>query len=377
MIRFVALGGFLGAGKTTTLIAAAKLLEARGHRVAVITNDQGTELVDTRLARSELAAVGEVTGGCFCCRFEDLMTVTTRLLAGDGAGDGAGAAAPDTVLAEAVGSCTDLQATVLRPLRAYYGERFAPAPLTVVVDPYRHRALGSALPLHDQRSDLAYLYDHQLAEADIIAVNKTDLLTGDERDRHLEDLAERCPQATVLAYSAATGDGLTDLLAAWDRVPPAGPGVDIDYDRYAAAEAQLAWFNQTYTLTGGGPGFSPEQWARTALRHISQAAAGRGWAVGHVKVSVETPAGLTKAGCTAAGQAPTVDVSAAGRARTAVAHLNARIACSPESMDATAAAAVTAADAQAGATSVPATGGGVAFRPSYPRPVHRITGAGA
>ncbi|MCG3209511.1 MAG: hypothetical protein FOGNACKC_03138 [Anaerolineae bacterium] len=34
-------GGFLGSGKTTTIIGAAKQLLAHGQRVGVITNDQG------------------------------------------------------------------------------------------------------------------------------------------------------------------------------------------------------------------------------------------------------------------------------------------------------------------------------------------------
>lgn len=113
------LSGFLGAGKTTTLVAVAKHLQSQGRRVAVITNDQGTELVDTQLARSAIAEAGEVTGGCFCCRFEDLLTVAQRLVDGHQV---------DTLLAEAVGSCTDLQATVIRPLSAHYGEHFTPAP---------------------------------------------------------------------------------------------------------------------------------------------------------------------------------------------------------------------------------------------------------
>lgn len=362
MIRFIALGGFLGAGKTTTMMAATERLQSRGHGVAVVTNDQGTELIDTQLVRSRLDAVGEVTGGCFCCRFEDLMEVTSRLLE-DGSAD--------TVLAEAVGSCTDLQATVIRPLRAYYDTQFAPAPLTVVVDPLRYRELGSALPLQDQDNDMAYLFAHQLAEADIIAVNKVDLLADAERERLLSDLAGRYEHARVLAYSAKLGDGLDELIAAWDTPAIPAPHVDIDYDRYAAAEAELAWFNQTYAVTGSG--FFPELWAHTALSALSETASGNGWTVGHAKISVQTAAGLTKLSLTAAGDALVVDAIAGEPAESAKANINARIACEPETMDAAAAAAVAAADAAAGSSSVPAAAASIAFKPGYPRPVHRIT----
>jgi hypothetical protein len=44
---------------------------------------------------------------------------------------------PDIVLSEAVGSCTDLVSTVLRPLHAYHPDRYLVAPLTVLSDPLR------------------------------------------------------------------------------------------------------------------------------------------------------------------------------------------------------------------------------------------------
>ena len=65
----VLVGGFLGAGKTSLILAAARILEARGLRCAVILNDQGKELVDTSLAAAQRILAREVTGGCFCCRF--------------------------------------------------------------------------------------------------------------------------------------------------------------------------------------------------------------------------------------------------------------------------------------------------------------------
>src|SRR2546429_7469822 len=106
-MRIVLLGGFLGAGKTTTMLAAARHFEAAGERVAVVTNDQGADLVDTGLSRTAGLAAAEVTGGCFCCRFDDLVEVITRLRAEHD---------PTVVVAEAGGSCTHPQSTVVPPL---------------------------------------------------------------------------------------------------------------------------------------------------------------------------------------------------------------------------------------------------------------------
>ena len=47
--RYIMIGGFLGAGKTTAVAALAKHLSDLGQRVGLITNDQGRELVDTRM----------------------------------------------------------------------------------------------------------------------------------------------------------------------------------------------------------------------------------------------------------------------------------------------------------------------------------------
>jgi len=58
----VLVGGFLGAGKTTLLLRAARLLHDRGMRAAIITNDQGGALVDTRMAAAAGFDAGEIAG---------------------------------------------------------------------------------------------------------------------------------------------------------------------------------------------------------------------------------------------------------------------------------------------------------------------------
>lgn len=356
MAVFVPVSGFLGAGKTTTLLAAARELRARGHRPAIVTNDQGRDLVDTRLARTVTDAVGEVLDGCFCCRFTDLAEVTTTLVDGGA----------DVVLAEAVGSCTDLRATVVRPLRAYHGDALRLAPLTTIVDPLRYRAFARAWAAGHNDNDTAYLYAHQLAEADLLALNKVDLLGADVRSL-VSDLTRRNPSAQVVSYSARTGS-VTALVDRWlagdveDR-----PDEALDYDRYAAAEAALAWLNHEVTVTGP---LNPGRWARVALASLSRAAAGA--LVGHVKVSVEAEEGMAKGSVTSGGTAPTLDLPGPPTAACARAVFNLRVAWPPATLDEACAKAVLAADAACGTTSAAATPP-AAFRPSYPKPVHRLS----
>src|ERR1017187_470181 len=142
------LGGFLGAGKTTLILTAARLLQQRGLRPAAILNDQGGDLVDTHYASAMGIDCDQVAGGCFCCRFPDLVDAADRLLEFH----------PDVIFAEAVGSCTDIVATTLRPLLREHGDRFQIAPLTVVLHPE-----GSF-----DDPNLEFLHGNQLDEADIL-----------------------------------------------------------------------------------------------------------------------------------------------------------------------------------------------------------------
>jgi hypothetical protein len=326
-----------------------------------MTNDQGTDLVDTALARTEIDSVAEVTGGCFCCQFDELVGEIARLTDNDQA---------DTVIAEAVGSCTDLQATVVRPLRSLYGDRFTVAPLTTVVDPARWRAFQQARAHNEQESDLSYLFHRQLAEADIIACNKADTLTPDARAEVEDGLRGGYPGSSVITYSALSGDRLADLVDTWNRGHGSGRTVDVDYDRYAAAEAALAWLNQTVTVSAADSALDADAWAGAVLTHLSTWCADQAIVMGHAKIVVTAAEGIAKLSVTQHGEPPTVDRTIGRPTATAAVTVNARVACEPTDLDSAITRALKHADERAGAlsTAEPPT----AFAPSYPRPVHRM-----
>ena len=132
--RCVMVGGFLGAGKTTSIAKLAQWLRSKGLRVGLITNDQGSHLVDTTMLVARGFSVKEIPGGCFCCRFNSLVDAAKLLTA---------ECRPEVFIAEPVGSCTDLVATVSYPMRELYGTDYTIAPLSVLVDPIRAlRVLG-------------------------------------------------------------------------------------------------------------------------------------------------------------------------------------------------------------------------------------------
>ena len=81
---------------------------------------------------------------------------------------------PDVIFAEPVGSCIDLNATVIRPIQTLYSDRLRLGPLSVLLDP----ATSSRLRSQALDDDVRYLVSHQLAEADLVCTTKEDLDPG-------------------------------------------------------------------------------------------------------------------------------------------------------------------------------------------------------
>ncbi|MEM7602014.1 MAG: GTP-binding protein, partial [Verrucomicrobiota bacterium] len=154
--RYLMIGGFLGAGKTTVIQRFAKYLDAQGQRVGLITNDQGAGLVDSAIGRSNQFPVEEISGGCFCCRFNSLIDAATTLTE---------ETRPDVFLAEPVGSCTDLVATVSLPLQKIYGEDYLVSPMSVLVDPIRASQVLGVTEGRKFSENVTYIYRKQLEEA--------------------------------------------------------------------------------------------------------------------------------------------------------------------------------------------------------------------
>lgn len=268
--RIVLVGGFLGAGKTTLLLSAAQKLVERGYRVGLVTNDQGNDLIDTAIGNDAAIPVTEVAGGCFCCRFPDLLTNLQRLQE---------VVDPHLILAEPVGSCTDLVATVLRPLVQFYGEQYELAPLSVLLD--------SSRSIDDFSPEVHYLYRQQLAEAELLLLSKCDLLTAQERANQQVLHQTAFPEKRLLPLSAKHGEGVDQWLDIILGQRSANPdALDIDYDRYAAAEAALGWLNAKGQVRDDQP-YSLQQWATTLLTHLSTLCNQYDTPIAHVKLAVK------------------------------------------------------------------------------------------
>ncbi len=236
-IRYIMVGGFLGAGKTTTLARLARHYMGQGKRVGIVTNDQAADLVDTNSLRSQGFEVGEVAGACFCCNFDELMSTMDVLSEGE---------RPDVILAEPVGSCTDLVATVIQPIKLLYDATFQIAPYAVILKPSH----GGRVLRNDRKAGFspkaAYILKKQIEEADAILINRIDELSLEQADELTLLINEHCPGIPVLRVSAKTGEGYDALTHLLDQDGDFGRRVlDIDYDTYAEGEAELGWLNSS------------------------------------------------------------------------------------------------------------------------------------
>src|SRR5204862_5338379 len=123
---------------------------------------------------------------------------------------------PDVILAEPVGSCTDLVATVVQPLKDLYGERFQVAPYAVLFKPVHGlRILRNEAGGFSPKA--AYIFRKQLEEADAIAINRIDEITPDVLAELGARLAQEFPGTPVLRISARTGQGLETLTEFLDQ----------------------------------------------------------------------------------------------------------------------------------------------------------------
>ena len=277
--RYIMIGGFLGAGKTTSVLKLAQWLdEQQGLRVGLIDNDQGSQLVDTALLSSHDFEVEEISGGCFCCRFNSLVEAANRLNE---------RTVPEVFIAEPVGSCTDLVATVTYPLRRMYGEEYTIAPLSVLVDPIRAaRVLG--LEAGGRFSPkVEYIYRKQLEEADIIVINKCDLLSPEKLAELQAALTKDFPQAKLRTVSARTGEGLEEWFKELTETTQKPRAVmEVDYEVYADGEALLGWLNAAYDLQADCE-MDANALLKSIAEQVRQKLVTAGGEVAHFKMTLE------------------------------------------------------------------------------------------
>jgi G3E family GTPase len=266
-------GGFLGSGKTTAISNSCKILSDNGITTSVITNDQGEYLVDSRFIQHSDIPSAEVTGGCFCCNYNQLDTQISNLRDKYN---------PEVIFAEFVGSCTDLVATVLKPLIEYRKTDNEQVTFSTIVDSQLFLMYldGKELPFS---IETRYIWEKQIEEAEILLINKIDLLPDEEIERLKLITKDMFSGKQMLFQNSFDNESLTKWIEIISsrNVKQAHKSIDIDYVKYGKGEANLAWLDEEIEICSDKD--SAVEMAYDFINNISADIMGKGMTIGHLK----------------------------------------------------------------------------------------------
>lgn len=200
--------GFLGSGKTTLVRRVLAHAQAEGLRVALVSNELGELGVDRALLGAGGEAYVELEGGCVCCELsDDLVETLDRLRREVG---------PDRVVVETSGAALpfDTQLNFWRePIKGWIGDDTA----LVVVNAEQVA----------QGRDLEGTFEDQVTSADVLVLNKVDLVDPSDLPGIEARLRELEPEAPIVHAVQGEVDPRVlfppDLGARDRRGPPPAP----------------------------------------------------------------------------------------------------------------------------------------------------------
>jgi len=353
------INGFLGSGKTSAIANACRQLIDQKIKIAVVTNDQGEQQVDSAYLQSLSLRTGEISNGCFCCRFNVLKKTVEALQISEH---------PEIIFAESVGSCTDLVATVAKPFALnYHNVRIV---ISVFADAYFMHSIMKGTSCFIEES-VQYIYRKQLEEADVIVINKIDLLTEDELKCVKEIVETTYHGKKIICMSAYHEDDIHRWIQVLNEfhVPSHRNSLELDYNVYGAGEAMLAWFDQKISLHTHEPIAAKVALILTDAIHykIQQA----GYTIGHLKFLLSDNGWNKKISYTANGIKNNYDEIKIHSCNHLDVLINARVQTNPQLLQQIIAFAIeeTMTSIRCRIVSHKFS----SFRPGFPKPLHRIT----
>jgi cobalamin biosynthesis protein CobW len=223
-IPALVVSGFLGSGKTTLVRRILADAQRSGVRVALVSNEFGELGIDQALLSPMRDDYVELRGGCVCCKLSDQLVETLQMLRER--------ADPDRLVIETSGVALpyDTQLNFWRPPV----EGWIEDDVAVVVVNAEQLAAGR---------DLVGTFEQQVSSADLLVLNKIDLVDEAELPRLEERLRELEPEAPILRAEHADLDPLLLFppdprgLRARRREAAAAPGHV--HERFLAEELEV------------------------------------------------------------------------------------------------------------------------------------------
>lgn len=240
-VKYMVTSGFLGAGKTTSMIAFAKSINKRCGKAAILANDLGaSNIVDAEFTATTDIITTQITGNCICYQHENLVDKLHQL-----AYKGA-----DVILSDIPGCGIGALDNVYVQLEEKEKGEFDLMPFTCIVDPERLRMIMPESAQLNLPSEMRFLLDAQMKEADLIVLNKIDTLTAEEIEKRVAFIMATYPDTPVMTMSAITNEGVDEVVDYIMTHNAAAVHKDIGYGskEFVDAEALLSWYNRRVFL---------------------------------------------------------------------------------------------------------------------------------
>ncbi len=186
------LAGFLGSGKTTSLIRLGTDLSKAGKRVAIIVNEVGEVGVDGAVIDSFGLKTVEITEGCICCSLSGSLQNTLRMVTKE--------YTPDVIIIEPTGLA--FASKIKQIIRTSMIENEGVITICMI-DAFRAKKMFGEAELFLTR---------QILGSDIIAINKIDLVDDQVKEDVASIIQGISPSSKIAFISAKEGIGMDELV---------------------------------------------------------------------------------------------------------------------------------------------------------------------
>ncbi len=288
-MKVMIIGGFLGSGKTTTILKISRQLSNAGKKTAIIVNEIGEVGLDGDILTSPGIVTEELTSGCICCTLRISMQYTLQTLEEE--------FAPDIVIIEPTGIAFPGQIREEIETMGLSGLSFAP--VVTLVDPGRFGTTAKEIPR---------FIETQIKEAEILCINKIDITPVETVLAAENMLHEMNPEARILKFSAKHEDEQFEKL--FLHLAVSGFKKSSEEMKNSIELSEISAYSTLYTL--GPLDLSPEESAHFIEENL-QAIQDRVREinpefVGHVKLSMKLPESTVKGSVTSSKELPQVEV---------------------------------------------------------------------
>ena len=198
-MKIIVVGGFLGSGKTTVLVRLGTYYSSIGKSVGIIVNEVGEIGIDGDVISQYGLETKEITSGCICCSLKVSLRATLLLMIEN--------YHPDVIIIESTGVAYPgaiRDEIMLMNLPVDYDM----APLLTLFDGSRFKQI---------LKEIKNFAAQQLAQAEVIAVSKTDLIDPSMLPIIEAAVQQINPKAEIMTLSSKKPENIAHLIDVLER----------------------------------------------------------------------------------------------------------------------------------------------------------------